>query len=50
MLPKLALFQQILVGIEPKTWLKDVLEKLRDDTTQEDLRIMLPYYYKKTRK
>ena len=39
-----------IVGIEPLTWLKDVLERLRDDTSQEDLRLMLPYYYKKARK
>ena len=39
-----------IVGIDPLTWLKDVLGKLRDDTTQENLKLMLPYYYKKTRK
>ena len=39
-----------IVAIEPINWLKDVLEKLRDDTTQEKLKLMLPYYYKETRK
>lgn len=39
-----------IVGIDPLTWLKDILEKLRDDTSQEQLKQMLPYYYQRTRK
>lgn len=37
-----------LVGLEPLKWLTDVLTKLHDDTSQEQIRLMLPYYYKKS--
>ena len=37
-----------IVGIEPLVWLADVLSKLHDDTPPEQIRQMLPYYYKKT--
>ena len=39
-----------IVGIDPLAWLKDVLDNLRDDTGQEEMKQMLPFYYKKTRK
>lgn len=38
-----------IVGVDPLSWLKDILDKLRDDTSQEQLKQMLPYYYQKTR-
>ena len=37
-----------LVGLEPLKWLTDVLTKLNDDTSPEQIRLMLPYYYKKS--
>ena len=37
-----------LVGLEPLKWLTDVLTKLHDDTSPEQIRLMLPYYYKKS--
>lgn len=36
-----------IVGIDPLAWLKDVLDNLRDDTGQEEMKQMLPFYYKK---
>ena len=36
-----------IVGIEPLRWLTDVLDSLRDDTPPDQVRQMLPYYYKK---
>ena len=36
-----------IVGIEPLRWLTDVLSNLHDDTSTEQIRQMLPYYYKK---
>lgn len=38
-----------IVGINPLQWLTDVLQNLHDDTPPEQIRLMLPYYYKKTR-
>lgn len=37
-----------IVGIEPLKWLTFVLENLHDDTPQEQIRQMLPYYYKES--
>ena len=37
-----------LVGLEPLKWLTDVLTTLHDDTSSEQIRLMLPYYYKKS--
>lgn len=37
-----------LVGLEPLKWLTDVLTKLHDDTSPVQIRLMLPYYYKKS--
>ena len=37
-----------LVGLEPLKWRTDVLTKLHDDTSPEQIRLMLPYYYKKS--
>ncbi len=37
-----------IVGIEPLRWLTDVLDTLHDDTPPEQIRQMLPYYYKKS--
>ena len=37
-----------LVGLEPLKWLTDVLTKLHYDTSPEQIRLMLPYYYKKS--
>ena len=37
-----------LVGLEPLKWLTDVLMNLHDDTSPEQIRLMLPYYYKKS--
>lgn len=38
-----------LVGLSPLQWLIHVLSDLHDDTTDTQLRQMLPYYYKKSR-
>ena len=38
-----------IVGINPLQWLTDVLQNLHDDTPPEQIRLMLPYYYKKSR-
>lgn len=37
-----------IVGIEPLKWLTYVLENLHDDTPSDQVRQMLPYYYKKS--
>jgi transposase len=37
-----------IVGIEPLRWLTDVLDNLHDDTPPDQIREMLPYYYKKS--
>lgn len=37
-----------IVGLDPLRWLTDVLASLHDDTPPEQLRLMLPYYYKKS--
>ena len=37
-----------IVGIEPLRWLTVVLESLHDDTPPQQIRQMLPYYYKKS--
>ena len=37
-----------VVGLKPLAWLNYVLENLRDDTPPEQLKAMLPYYYKKS--
>ena len=37
-----------IVGIEPLRWLTDVLDSRRDDTPPDQVRQMLPYYYKKS--
>lgn len=39
-----------IVEIDPLAWLKDVLDNLRDDTGQEEMKQMLLFYYKKNRK
>lgn len=36
------------VGIEPLKWLTHALENLHDDTPPEQIRQMLPFYYKKS--
>lgn len=36
-----------IVGVEPPRWLCFVLENLHDDTTQEEIRQLTPFYYKK---
>ena len=38
-----------IVGINPLQWLTDVLQNLHDDTPPEQIRLVLPYYYKKSR-
>lgn len=38
-----------IVGINPLQWLTDVLQNLHDDTPPEQIKLMLPYYYKKSR-
>lgn len=38
-----------LIGVNPLEWLIFALENLHDDSNQEDMRQLLPYYYKKTR-
>ena len=38
-----------IVGINPLQWLTDVLQNLHDDTPPEQIKSMLPYYYKKSR-
>ena len=37
-----------VVGLTPLAWLTYVLENLRDDTPPDQLKAMLPYYYKKS--
>lgn len=37
-----------IVGLNPLTWLTDVLNNLHSDTPPERLKEMLPYYYKKS--
>lgn len=37
-----------IVGIEPLKWLIHVLETLQDDTPEEQIKQLLPYYYKKS--
>ena len=37
-----------VVGLKPLAWLTYVLENLRDDTPPDQLKAMLPYYYKKS--
>lgn len=37
-----------VVGVDPLSWLTYVLENLRDDTPPEQIKQMLPYYYKKS--
>lgn len=39
-----------LIGVNPLEWLTFALENLHDDSNQEEMRRLLPYYYKKTRK
>ena len=36
------------VGVEPLKWLTNVLDNLHDDTPPEQIRQMLPFYYKKS--
>ena len=38
-----------IVGVNPLQWLTYVLENLHDDTTSEEIEMMLPYQYKKSR-
>ena len=38
-----------IVGVNPLQWLTYVLENLHDDTTSEEIELMLPYQYKKSR-
>ena len=37
-----------VVGLNPLAWLTYVLENLRADTPPDQLKAMLPYYYKKS--
>lgn len=37
-----------IIGLDPLKWLTDVLNKINDDTSPEQAREMLPYYYKKS--
>ncbi|MDE5814498.1 MAG: IS66 family transposase [Muribaculaceae bacterium] len=37
-----------MVGIQPLKWLIHVLETLHDDTPEEQIKLLLPYYYKKS--
>ncbi len=37
-----------IVGIEPLRWLTDVQDNLHDDTPPDQIREILPYYYKKS--
>lgn len=37
-----------VVGVDPLSWLTYVLENLRDDTPPDQIKQMLPYYYKKS--
>lgn len=38
-----------MIGINPLEWMNYVLENLRDDTTPEQIKMMLPFYYKESR-
>lgn len=38
-----------ILGIEPLQWLTHVLNNLHNDTPEEEIKNMLPYYYKKSR-
>lgn len=38
-----------IVGLNPLKWLADVLDILHDNTTPEEIKQLLPYYYKKSR-
>ena len=38
-----------IVGINPLQWLTYVLQNLHEDTPSEEIKLMLPYYYKKSR-
>lgn len=38
-----------IVGVNPLQWLTYVLENLHDETTPEEIELMLPYQYKKSR-
>ena len=37
-----------MVGVQPLKWLIHVLETLHDDTPEEQIKLLLPYYYKKS--
>ena len=37
-----------IVGINPQDWLTDVLANLHDDTPPDQIKQMLPFYYKKS--
>lgn len=37
-----------IVGIEPLKWLTHALDSIRNDTPPEQIRLMLPYYYKRS--
>lgn len=38
-----------MVGINPLEWMGHVLENLHDNTTPEQIKMMLPFYYKESR-
>lgn len=38
-----------IAGLNPLDWLTDILGRLHDNTPPEQIREMLPYYYKKSR-
>lgn len=38
-----------MVAVNPLEWMNHVLENLRDDTTPEQIKMMLPFYYKESR-
>lgn len=37
-----------IVGVKPLEWMTYVLEKLQDQTTEDEIIRLLPYYYKKS--
>ncbi len=38
-----------IVGVNPLQWLTYVLQNLHEDTPSEEIKLMIPYYYKKSR-
>lgn len=37
-----------IVGMDPLKWLTPALRSIKDDTPPELIKLMLPYYYKKS--